>query len=104
MFKQLLFIIILTAAAVFFMKEFTSILYTLGNAQTFLVNELAAFFPKETVYRYISKSIILIVIPILISLLIALVYWLVKHREMPKLTGLIWLLWVISLLIFVLQK
>ncbi len=104
MFKQFLLIVILTAIAVLFIKEFAGILYALGHAQNFLVNEIAALLPRDTVFRYISKLIILIAIPILISLLAAFIHWLIKRKEMPKLIDLIWLLWVISLLIFVLQK
>jgi hypothetical protein len=104
MFKQFLLIVILTAVAVFFMKELAAILYALGHVQNFLINKTVALLPKDTVFKFVSELIILVVIPILISLLFAFVYWLVKHREMPKLINLIWLLWVISLLIFVLQK
>lgn len=104
MFKQFLLIVILTAVAIFFMKEFAAILYALAHLQNFLVNEAARLLPKDTVFIFISKLIILIAIPILIGLLIAFIHWLIKRKEMPKLIDLIWLLWVISLLIFVLQR
>jgi len=104
MFKQFLLIVILTAVAVFFMKEFAAILYALAHAQNFLINETAALLPRDTVFKYISKLIVLIAIPILISLLVAFIHWLIKRKEMPRLIDLIWILWVISLLIFVLQK
>jgi hypothetical protein len=104
MFKQFLLIVILTAVAVFFMKELAAILYVLAHLQNFLINEAAALLPKDTVFMFISKLIILIAIPILIGLLIAFIHWLIKRKEMPRLIDLIWILWVISLLIFVLQK
>lgn len=104
MVKQFLLLIILSALAIYFMKEFTAILSVLGHAQTFLITKTYGLFPHTAAYRLISKVIVLIVIPAIIGFLLAFVYWLIKRKEMPKLMGIIWILWIISLLVLAIHK
>jgi len=104
MIKQFLLIIILSALAVYFMKEFVVVLSALGHAQTFLVHEIDSLLPKTAAYKLIGKAVVLIVVPILLGFLVAFVYWLVKRKDMSILMEVIWILWIISLLVFVLHK
>ena len=104
MVKQFLLLIILSALAVHFMKEFTAMLAALGHAQNFLIAKTYGLFPHTATYMFISKVIILIVIPTIIGFLLAFVYWLIKRKEMPKLMEVIWILWIISLLVLALHK
>lgn len=104
MVKQFLLIIILSALAVYFMKEFIAVLFALCHAQTFLVNQINTILPATAIYKLISKAVVLIVVPIIIGFLFAFVYWLIKRKEMPRLMEVIWILWIISLLVFALHK
>jgi hypothetical protein len=104
MVKQFVLIIILSAVAVYFMKEFTAVLIFLGHAQTFLVNKINTILPATAIYKLISQAVVVIIVPIIIGFLFAFVYWLFKRKEMPRLMEVVWILWIISLLVFALHK
>ncbi len=104
MFKQLLFIIIASSLAAIFTTELYSLLHVLGSAQTVLIRTIDSWLPVFKLSDLVSKVIILVFIPIIISFLVAFIYWLFKREEMPRLSGIAWTLWVVSLLIFVLYR
>ena len=104
MLKQFVIILIVSILAVFFMQEFVTVLHTLGHAQTYLASQLKSIAPKYTWFAFVSKLIILIGIPALISFVAAFVYWLVKKRELPRFMEIFWAVWAMSLLVFVLHR
>jgi hypothetical protein len=102
--KQFIIIVVLTALAAFFMHEFIYALHMMGNAQAFLINKIVGLLPHVMIYKLIVKILVIILVPAILAFLAAFVYWLIKRQEMPKLMEIIWVLWIISLLVFALYK
>ena len=103
MLKQFLTMIILTAIAMFFIKEFASILHVLGAAQVALTHKIYSLVPSTHFVRLISNILTLVIIPFLLGLIPAFIYWLIERKELPKLIETVWVIWIILLLVFVLH-
>lgn len=102
--KQFIIIVILTALAAYFMHKFVYVLHLLGNMQAFLINNITALLPQAVIYHLVTKVLVIILVPAILAFLAAFVYWLIKKKELPWLMEIIWILWIISLLVFALYK
>ena len=104
MFKQTLIVIVITAIAVYFAHQFGVLLNSIGHLQAWLALKIDSLAPQSTTLHYISNIITLVVVPIVIALIPAFIYWIIEKKEMPKLKELMGVLWLILLLIFVLHR
>jgi len=104
MFKQFIFIIVISALTVIFATELHGALHYLGSAQNALIKIVAGWLPKSKLTITISKIIAVILLPLLVSYIAAFIYWLFKRDELPKFRQIIWSLWLISALIFIFYK
>ena len=105
MFKQLTIMLIISAIVVLLSNTVISILKSLGHMQHFFVAKLTAILPAAQIWSvWVSKFAIIILVPALISMFIAFVYWLIKRRELPRLLEVIWVVWGVSLLVFIMYK
>jgi hypothetical protein len=106
MLKQLILVLIISIGVAYFSTNLAAILHLLTNFQHGLANLIASALPHEINKSslLISKTIALITLPFIIVLIPAFFYWLAKHKEMPHLSPTIWIIWVISSLVFVLER
>lgn len=104
MFKQTIIVVIITVAAVYFAHQFGIVLSALGHFQTWAAHQIDQLSPQSIWLRTISNVITIIVIPVIVGLIPAFIYWIIEKKEMPKLKELIGVLWLILLLIFVMHR
>jgi hypothetical protein len=104
MFRQLIFIIVISALTVVFAAELYGALHYLGAAQNNIIKTVASWLPRSKLMLTISKIIAVILLPLLVSYIAAFIYWLFKRDELPKFKQIIWSLWLISALIFIFYK
>lgn len=103
MLKQAAIMVALSIVVVFLAHFLGSALHGLGAAQLFLVAKFDGFLPQFVIKPWVVKIIVLLLIPFLLSLIVAFFYWLVKRKELPHLAELTWILWIVSSLLFVLH-
>jgi hypothetical protein len=103
MIKQTAFMLALSIIVVYLGKFIGNVLHGLGAAQMFLVSKLNLMLPEFGFKVILVKVIVLLLVPMLLSLIAAFIYWLIKRRELPRLLELIWIMWLISSLIFVMH-
>jgi hypothetical protein len=103
MIKQAIFMLALSIIVVYLGKFILNILHGLNAAQMFLISKFSLLLPEFSLKAILVKSIVLLVVPVILSLIIAFIYWLIKRRELPRLLEITWILWIVSSLIFVMH-
>jgi hypothetical protein len=106
MLKQFLLALILSIGVAYFSINLAALLHVLTDLQYELIHLVLKVLPFEINKSslLIGKTIALTIFPFILVLIPAFFYWLTKRKEMPNLSSIIWIAWVISSLIFVLQK
>lgn len=104
MYKHITVMVVLSAIAAFLFAELKTILHYIGYFQAGLISKIYAISPATPHFRIISTIIVLIILPLLISLICAFIYWLAKHKELPWTKEIMWCLWIILLITLVLFK
>jgi len=97
MFKHIVLVIIVSIAAIFFKTQIAHALHYLLVLHNSVAHALASVFSDSPTGKMIQETVALIIIPVVITAIIALAYWLVKRSEMPHLTAMIWFVWAILL-------
>ncbi len=104
MLKQILIITLITAVVVYFAHQFGAVLHGLAIFQVWLAHKIDLLAPQASWMPFFSNLITLVIIPLIIGLIPAFVYWLIEKREMPKLKETVIILWIILLLVFAFNK
>lgn len=100
MIRHLSIMVVLSALAVFFVKQIHNILYILGYMQAVLATALNNILPQFTITRSISHILILILIPIVIGVIVPLLYGSIMYKEVWTSPRIMWIVWLFSLIIF----
>lgn len=105
-FKQFLYLLFLSVFVTYFNNGITVFLQTVVTFQDWMISSLSALLPMtaSNTNALISTTIVLAVCPFIIVVIPAFLYWLSRQKEMPHLYSTTWFLWVVSSLIFILQR
>lgn len=103
MIKQILLIILLSAAAIFFQSELSHVIDFFVNAHQYVDKTLHSIFSQGQVGQLIQDMISLLILPFLGGLLLAALFWLVKRTSMPHTMGVVWVLWLVLLISLLVQ-
>lgn len=105
-FKQFLYLLFLSLFVTYFNNGISIFLQPVVTFQNWMINWLSSLLPitVSNTNALISTTITLAVCPFIIVLIPAFLYWLSKQKEMPHLYSTTWFLWVVSSLIYILQK
>ena len=95
MIKQLILILLLSAAGIVFKVELVHVLDGVVLVHNRIAHTLHLIFSDDHVGRLIQDMVSLLVIPCLAGLAVAMCFWLVKRTAMPHTMGVIWVLWLI---------
>lgn len=95
MLKQILLVVALSIVAILFAKEVSYCLQILSNFQRGVSHTLAYVFSGDRLGRFIREVVVLAGIPIVISVVVNAIYWLIKRQTMPIFTAFMWLIWVL---------
>lgn len=94
-FTQALVFIVLSIIAILLMHQIHIVLAWIAVAHQFLADKLALLIPGDSWVRIARLSLALIIIPLIVALIPAFVYWLFKRHSMPNIMAVIWIIWVI---------
>ncbi len=95
MLKQIIVFILLCLIAIFIMTHIKTGLHALVAAYNWVDHTLAALFSGGTIGHVIRKLIALAGIPILVGLIPAFIYWLIKRSGFPYFMEVVWVTWLL---------
>jgi hypothetical protein len=98
-FINILLLIVLSLIISYFLREVHVLLHWLADAHQFLLNKLALLFPANRWGRMLSVTLALVIIPFLIALIPAFIYWLFKRSAMPGYLVAVWVIWFVLITI-----
>lgn len=98
MLRQTLILLLLSILVVLFAKYAHLLIVYIDMLYTWINFKLTPIFSQTGVGIMIRKVILLVFIPILIALVPALIYKLVKGGQMPYFLELTWCLWLVIVL------
>ncbi len=95
MLKQILLVFVASILVILVMPQFARFLHELVGLHGMLSQDLALIFSGEFLGKILRHSLALLIIPLLVSLIPAGIYWLIKRREMPYWAHWLWILWLL---------
>lgn len=98
MLKQSLIYLVLSILVVLFAKYLHVLIVYIDIFYTYVHLKLGPYFAKGGLGHFMSKVILLVIIPVLIACIPALLYRLIKGTNMPYLVELTWCLWLVIVL------
>lgn len=103
MFKQIVIIILISLAAIFFRAELSRVLDYMVYLHNYFAHALQMIFSGDAVGRYIQDVIALLVIPLIGGGIVALIFWMIKREALPHIMGVIWVVWLVLLVTMIAQ-
>lgn len=103
MVKQIILIILLSAAAIFFKTQLSHMLDGLIYIHNFIAISLHMIFSDDAVGRLIQDMISLLLIPFVGGVLVVAVFWMFKREAMPHTLSLVWIVWLILVITMIAQ-
>lgn len=103
MFKNTVFLIIASVIVVFFKTQVSMVLRALVWCHNELAGLLSHVFSGDNIGQIIQSVVSLAIIPLLVGLLIAAVYWMIKRGKMAYTWTIIWMVWLALLATMVAQ-
>lgn len=101
--KQSFILIFLSVLAIFFKLQLVKGLHGLLYVHNQIANWLTLIFADDRTGQLIQSILALTIIPLLIGFLIAIVFWLIKRKEMPHIMMTIWIVWTVLLVTMLAQ-
>ncbi|MDP1602898.1 MAG: hypothetical protein Q8M03_06490 [Legionella sp.] len=98
MFRQSIVYLLLSILVVIFAKYIHVIIVYIDLFYSYINLHLSPIFNQGGIGSIISKVLLLVLIPILIAAIPALVYRLIKGKNMPYFIELTWCLWLVIIL------
>jgi hypothetical protein len=102
--KQVVLIILLSLAAIFFRNQLTHVLDGLVYVHNYIDRSLQLIFSEGHVGRLIQEMISLLILPLLGGLIIASIFWMIKRAAMPHIMAVVWVVWLVLLVTMVAQN
>jgi len=98
MLRQSLIYLLLSIIVVVFAKYAHLLIVYIDMLYAFINLKLIPFFSQSSSSVMVRKVILLVLIPVIIAAIPALLYRLIKGREMPHFIELAWCLWLVIVL------
>jgi hypothetical protein len=102
--KHLLILFAISLLAIIWIKEISYLLNYLMAGYAYLSNALGRIIVGGYLVTILRQAFIFIMIPSLITLIPALIYWLVRRSRMPYLYEMLYTTWFITLTVIALSK
>ena len=96
MIKKIIALIIVSVALVFFMPYAHQGVEYLVNAHDSIADLLTSVFSGGQTGNLVRAFIALLCIPLIVGLIPAIIFWMVKRRWMPGFMDIIWIVWLIQ--------
>mgnify|MGYP000505800931 CR=1 FL=1 len=98
MLNQMIIYLILTLLVVIFSAYFHGIIKAIDSLYVYTENYLSTLFTHNHTGSILVKMLALLFIPLIIAAIPALLYRLIKGKEMPYFLSITWFLWLIIVL------
>jgi hypothetical protein len=99
----LLLLVVLSIVVTLFIHELTLFLHFVGFLHAWLTDKLLLVFSNTSVGSLISHVITLVLLPLIVALIPAFIYWLFRRGEMPHLYLFTWVIWIMLITIIALR-
>lgn len=93
--KQLTIYLIISLLVIIFHKYFNLAIFYIDTFYNYINFKIAPIFSHTYLGIIIRKTLILMIVPILITLIPAIIYRVVKGNKMPYFMVIVWFLWFI---------
>ncbi len=103
MLKQLIILVLLSIIIILTMPYVQHGLHFLLASYHWISNLLAPIFSGGEAGNIIKKLIALLAVPIIVSFIVAFLYWIVKRSWFPYFIDIVWVLWLIQTTALVVQ-
>jgi len=94
MLKTFLGLIVLSVLVILFKTQFTDLLHMVAEFHNFASDKLAGLFAGSSAGELAAHIISLVIIPIIVGLIPAFIYWIFYRTEMPHWIVVVWVVWV----------
>jgi hypothetical protein len=95
MLKQLSILVVLSALLLIFAQHTQLVLSYLDASHTFLNAKLSYIFNTSEAGNTTQEVTCLLVIPMVLTIIPASIYWLVKRKLMPYFYHVLWTIWIV---------
>jgi uncharacterized membrane protein len=94
MLKTFLGLIVLSILVILFKSQFADVLHWVASLHAILSDKFVLLFSGSSAGLLIAHVLSLVIIPIVIALIPAFIYWLIYRTEMPHWLVIVWIVWV----------
>lgn len=94
MLKTFLGLIVLSILVVLFKTQFADLLHAIASLHNMASDKLAGLFSGSSAGLLVAHLLSLVLIPVIIALIPAFVYWIFYRTEMPHWLAVVWVVWV----------
>jgi hypothetical protein len=94
MLKTFLGLIVLSILVILFKAQFADLLHMVASLHNMASDKLASLFSGSSAGLLVAHLLSLVIIPILIALIPAFIYWIIYRSEMPHWLVIVWVVWV----------
>lgn len=101
--KQIILIILLTLAAIFFRPQLSHVLDMLVYLHNSIAGTLARIFSGNDIGRLLQDVIALLLIPLVLGGIVGVAFWLIKREMMPNVMMIVWVIWLVLLTTMIAQ-
>lgn len=103
MLKNVVILILLSIVAIFFKIELAAVLHFLVVVHNKIASWIAPIFSGQQIGVMIQSVLSLILLPLLLVLVVAGLYWVIKRGKMPYVVEAMWGVWIILLVTLLAQ-
>ena len=97
MFKHIVALIILSVLSVIFKTQLAIVLHWIINWHHHLSTELTSVFSQDKVGLIAQNSLALLLIPLLVTAVVAFALWILRRKMIPFLPEVMWIIWLLLL-------
>ncbi|MDX2164994.1 MAG: hypothetical protein SFW07_06230 [Gammaproteobacteria bacterium] len=94
MLKSFLGLIVLSVLVILFKAQFTDVLHMVAEFHAMASDKLSTLFAGFSAGTLAAHIISLVIIPIVVGLIPAFIYWIFYRTEMPHWIVVVWVVWV----------
>lgn len=104
MLKHFIILILISVIVILLAPYLAQALHADVVAYNWISGKLIKVFAGSEIGTWLRKLIALLIIPIIIGLIPALIYWLVKRHWPTFFIGIVWIAWIVHATVWVMHK
>lgn len=94
MLKTFLGLIALSILVVLFKAQFAELIHAIASLHNMISDKLAGLLTGFSAGALVAHLLSLVLIPIIVALIPAFIYWIIYRSEMPHWLVVVWVIWV----------